>query len=537
MVDSSSFSRREFLLLTAGTVLPWVVGACGDDGIGEETGGGSSSSGGEPTTGGGATGSTGAGEAETSVGSTGDASTGDATTGDATTGDATTGDETTGDTTTGEAEHCGGELIDFDADAVMEDLSRFPRAVLAGAMRPVSVVLCSHSGVSEAAVLRVWQPGERAGQVRLISEVELMPDEEGGLRHTVTGLCPGQWYRYGFFAGEDGAWTGRSILGEFRTALADDVSEALTVAISACNHIENRPWPALLTQADEYYDVFLHLGDMAYNDSSMDAAAYRASWHNYLLALQDGEASGMALAFARAGVYATLDDHEITNNFNPETIDPARLDAALRAYHAAIPLTDEADTLQVWRSFRWGRSVEFFVLDCRTERLPSTAETQNPIYVGPAQMQWLKDGLAASPCTFKVILNSVPITNMPALPWDVAANDRWEGYGVQRFELLDHIHTEDIRNVWFVSGDLHVCFVGRIEPGAEGLLGSMQEVAVTGGNTNVLGDFLPDDQYAFGSSRAHALFMTFDPEAEAVHVRFVDPVTGEDAYSETLTQR
>jgi alkaline phosphatase D len=164
-------------------------------------------------------------------------------------------------------------------------------------------------------------------------------------------------------------------------------------------------------------------------------------------------------------------------------------------------------------------------------------DSQSPQYLGPAQMQWLKDGLAASPCVFKVILNSVPITNMPALPWDVAAADRWEGYGVQRFELLDHIDGAGIKNVWFVAGDLHVCFVGRIEPGADGLLGSMQEVAVTGGNTNVLGDFLPGDQYAFGSSQAHALLMTFDPEAGAVHVRFVDPSTGEDAYSETLTQR
>jgi hypothetical protein len=116
-----------------------------------------------------------------------------------------------------------------------------------------------------------------------------MADEFGGLRYLLNGLCPGQWYRYGFFAGSGDEWTGRSLLGEFRAALADDAVESVTVAISACNHIENRPWPALQVTADEYYDVFLHLGDMAYNDGATDLAAYRASWHEYLQTEHDGQ--------------------------------------------------------------------------------------------------------------------------------------------------------------------------------------------------------------------------------------------------------
>ena len=521
MTNTRDLSRRDFLRLTGG-LLPLFVGACGDDAIADgdgSSGGESSSSGGTPTTSGeSGGGETSSGAAETSTGETGESSAGD-------------------ESTTGEPASCGGELIDFDPDGVIEDLRRFPRAVLAGAMRATSAVVCTQAVAGEPAVLRVWQPGERAGQVRLIAEVEVMADERGDLRILVNGLCPGQWYRYGFFAGSGDEWTGRSLLGELRAALADDAVEAVTVAISACNHIDNRPWPALLTTADEYYDVFLHLGDMAYNDGATDLAAYRANWHQYLLTLQNGQPSGIARAFARSGLYATLDDHEITNNFNPETVDPTRLAAALQSYFEAIPLTDEQGSMQVWRSWRWGRSVEFFVLDCRTERKPSTANTPTPEYIGAAQMTWLKEQLLASPCHFKVILNSVPITNMPDLPWDFVADDRWEGYALQRFELLEFLHMESVRNVWFVSGDLHVCFVGQIQPGSDGLLGQLREVAVTGGNTNTLGDFLPGDQFSFGSSQAHALLMTFDPEADEVLVRFIDPQTGEDAYSATLSQQ
>ena len=51
-------------------------------------------------------------------------------------------------------------------------------------------------------------------------------------------------------------------------------------------------------------------------------AELRASWKNYLR-VDDGEPRGMALAYSRAGLYCTLDDHEVTNDFNPETQDLA----------------------------------------------------------------------------------------------------------------------------------------------------------------------------------------------------------------------
>lgn len=536
MTRTRELSRREFLRLT-GASLSFFVSACGEDTIGGGEGssggdGSSSSGGGAPTTSGGSTGGS-SGGGSSSEGSGGDGTS--SSSGEAETSSGETGEASSDDSTTGEQANCRGESIEFDPDGVAEDLVNFPRAVLAGAMRATSTVVCSHTLAGESSVLRVWQPGERAGQVWLVYEVELVADEVGALRHRVEGLCPGRWYRYGFFAGGGDAWTGRSVLGEFRTALAEDAVEALTVAISACNHIQNRPWPALLTTADEYYDVFLHLGDMAYNDSASDLAAYRASWHSYLLALQDGQASGISRAFGRSGLYATLDDHEITNNFNPETIAATRFEAAMQSYFEALPLTDEVGSQQVWRSWRWGRSVEFFVLDCRTERRPSTANSQAPEYLSLTQMAWLKEQLLASPCHFKVILNSVPITDMPDIPWDFAAEDRWEGYALQRFELLEFIHSEQLRNVWFVSGDLHVCFVGQIQPGSDGVLGQMREVAVTGGNTNPLGDFLPKGQFPFGSSQPHALLMTFDPAADEVLVRFVDPDTGQDAYAVTLS--
>lgn len=78
-----------------------------------------------------------------------------------------------------------------------------------------------------------------------------------------------------------------------------------------------------------------------------------------------------------------------------------------------------------------------------------------------------KGGLAASPCTFKVILNSVPVTNFPGL-FDFVANDRWEGYASARTEILSFIDNEHLGGVLWVSGDFHLGSAGRVSPSGLG---------------------------------------------------------------------
>jgi phosphodiesterase/alkaline phosphatase D-like protein len=147
-------------------------------------------------------------------------------------------------------------------------------------------------------------------------------------------------------------------------------------------------------------------------------------------------------------------------------------------------------------------------------------------------MEFLKARLLESPCHFKVIMNSVPITNMPGV-WDFLASDRWEGYPSSRNELMQFIDDNDIRNVWFLAGDFHVCFVSRLEPSGTNRSALVREIAVSSGNTNILGDTLAEPQFAFGSQNPHGLLVTFDPAADAVNVRFIDE-SGADAYNESL---
>ncbi len=506
-------ARRGFLGLALATSAVWLS-SCGDD---VTVGGGSGS---------GSTGSGGGRDSTTGPGGLDDTSTGSPPPDGS-------GSSSSSDTTdTGEPELCMDEGFteELDADAIPQDDESFPQAVMAGEMRTTTALLATRIADAQPRLLRVWRPVEPDGTVLVVFEAEVVPTPEGLVKVPVTGLCPGLWYRYAYFEGKPGRLTARSPIGEFRTAPPEDALEPLHVAMTACNG-NTLDWPALLRTADEYYDVFIHLGDMAYNDGAFTLEEYRASWRNYL----SGE--GFRRCYARSGLYATWDDHEIddNSNFDRETMDPMQLQKrqnAMDAYFETLPIEAQGPDYQLWRSFRWGLTAEIIVLDCRYERRPSQGE-----YMSEEQMAWLEQILLDSPCQFKIIVNSVPITNMPLI-WDVAAFDRWEGFAQSRNRLLNFIDENLVTNVWFLSGDFHTCFVSRIEPGG-GLVSNTYEIAVTGGRSNPLPDLLTGfdpPQFDYGVTVPRGCVLIFDPESNAVNVRFIDPETGDDLYNESLTQ-
>ena len=503
--------RRAFLGLAMGASAAWLTG-CGDD---------SPADGGEGAT-------------EGSSGSeTGDVpsamTTGGPTGLDDTSGDGS-GDESTGGT--GDPAECDddGVLMRFDPLAVRQDDAAFPYAILAGEMQMTSVLLTVQIPDAQPKWLRVWRLAEDEDFIVVVAEFEVVPDEDGYVKVPVDGLCPGTWYQYAYFVGDPDAPDARSPIGEVRTAPEEESLEPLTIAMTACNG-SSLDWPALARTADEYYDVFMHLGDMVYADGSTTLEEYRDVWREYL------SAEDYRVSLRRSGMFATWDDHEIddNSNFDRETMDPGQLQKrqnAMDAFFEVLPIEAEGPDYQLWRSFRWGRTAEIIVLDCRYERRPSQEQ-----YISPEQMAFLQDRLLNSPCHFKIVMNSVPITNMPVI-WDFAAFDRWEGYINQRGEVLSFIDQNLITNVWFLSGDFHVSFVSRIEPGGT-LTSNTYEIAITGGNTNPLPDIttgFSGDQFDYGVTEARGCVLMFDPEANAVNVRFIDPNTGEDLYNETLSQ-
>lgn len=433
-----------------------------------------------------------------------------------------------------------GRLVPFAPARVPLDENVFALSVQSGSMHSdesgASLLLWTHVErsaltTSDRVGVRVWRDTDREDAVVLVKDERVAPDAFGFVKVRMEGLAPSTWYRYAFFLLDGGTGReetlsvprARSEVGRVRTAWATDWLWPVTLGATSCTNETYAPYNALAVLATQELDGFLHVGDMVYADGSRTREDYRAWWRR---SLKD---PGYRALLPRQGSYVVWDDHEIENNLDPEEVDPAQMSAAKEEFYANLPVAP-GPTGALWQSYRWGRTLEIFALDCRTERLPSTRQGPAPTYLSAAQMSWLKDALRNSNAHFKVILNSVPITRMTDL-WAMAG-DRWQGYDAQRTELLSFLESEAIEGVWFISGDFHMGFVSRVEP--TGYARNLFEAAVgPGGNLgNPLGylasreeyreDVFPSEQFFYGEGKIAATTLAFDPLRDLVRVRYLD---------------
>ena len=354
----------------------------------------------------------------------------------------------------------------FDPATVQEVVDAFPMGVQAADATPDGALLWTQLTYPAEGV-RVVVFG--ADDV-ILADLPATPADGGFTEVEVAGLEPWTDYRYAFIADEPvgASEPVRSEIGRFRTAPAPDAQPALVFGATSCNDAGFMSPTPLNHAATAELDLFLMAGDTVYADDSDAVADYRAVWEYAYL-----DPPMRAVHRSTSFLY-TWDDHEIDNNWDPETFSPATIAAGTQAFFEHAPMRRPAeDPTRIWRSYRWGLTAEFFVVDARGERKPSTMDTDAAQYLSPDQMAWLRAGLLASEATFKIILHGVAFTDMP---WQYpAAGDRWEGYDAQRAQLIDTL--EEVDGVLFISGDFHFGSVQTIEPPGN-LLDYIPEVLV-----------------------------------------------------------
>lgn len=282
------------------------------------------------------------------------------------------------------------------------------------------------------------------------------PRGDGGyVQMEMRGLSSGTRYQYAFSEiGPDGLPIAQSEVAYFKTAPAEkDLVSLRFGAVSCVKYLYEAP---LLEQAaTEDFDFFMFNGDNSYNDGMTQVDEFRGRWAQTL-------SKKGCLALRRStSMISTIDDHDIENNFDMETIGFQKFEAGRQTFFEHMPMRRNAtNPNQIWRQLSWGKTLDIFVLDCRTERRASTGQ-----YLSRAQMRWLKEGLAESRAMFKVIMNSVPISEFSVLPM---AYDRWEGFPEQRQEILEFIDSSLITNLLWISGDFHFTSLGRVSNSGAG---------------------------------------------------------------------
>jgi alkaline phosphatase D len=431
----------------------------------------------------------------------------------------------------------------FDAESVPESTARFPRTPIAGDMTADRVVLTFHVADDSAVTLRVW-----TGDVIVVDEA-FEANGDGFHKAMIDDLDPDTAYEYAIFGGKSPDFEDRSLLCTFRTAPQDDTATTVRFALLCCvgqgtvlpdyflpdtmtiPTPEPFQWEIFKQAADRDVDFFIHLGDQGYLDfvwseQQGTVDAYLHAWGFY-------HGGGYRDVYPLAGVYMTWDDHEAADNakFDPwdmSSDDRTKVANAHEAWYRAMPIDayDPADQT-VWRSFRWGRTLELVLLDCRYELGADQL-------MSDAQLDWLLERIETSPCDFICVATPKPFADITTSQELLADNaDRWDGYPAQRARLEAVMEANDARHVVFVCGDIHMNYLGRGRITGDNAPDQAWEVCCTSGNYSPLATGLSDEQFVFVDPNPHFPVLTFDPDAGTVHVEFY-AVDGSLAYERTL---
>ncbi len=312
----------------------------------------------------------------------------------------------------------------------------------------------------------------------VFSNASLTPDPaaDNTVKAEVTGLPAGTasaQYFYRFTQGGD-----TSATGSVRTAPAPGSTAPVRFVWTGDANAYFKPYTVLDGILRDDPEVWLFIGDTIYGDdprSGSGVAMTRSDYHaKYRENRSDRSTRNI---MAKFGTIAMWDDHEVTNDFwgTDPSIQTQMADGN-QAFRDYMPIRENGgDPMQLYRSIRWGKAAEFFLIDDRQYRsaqayvtepaclsggepatIPPagacTTEINNPsrTYLGTVQKQWLKDGLLNSTATFKFVMNGPLLSSLLFVPYD-----RWEGYAAERTEMIDFIKNNNIKNVIFLSTDIH----------------------------------------------------------------------------------
>src|SRR4051794_21639 len=422
------------------------------------------------------------------------------------------------------------------AAALVSVLATVPSTAAANGF---SYGVASAEVTSSSALL--WAHAGKAGKVKLVvglnrkftkgritKSASAKKSNDLTVQSRVAKLAAGKRYYYFFVQGKQ-----RSAIGTFKTAPRSSAAKTIRFAVTGdadatrtnghnyWNKDGAADWATYKAMRGEKNDFNVNLGDTIYSDPTaggraLTLAAKRALYH-------EGLTYKHFLVLRAAGpVYNQWDDHEFIDDFTPKSegcdvgsvFTPqyacnttAIWKAGIKAFREYMPVTYSAKN-GTYRTFRWGKNLEVFVLDERSYRSlraseikqdPSAAEPTahvcdnagnddlaprvpqrirnlfglvypalsnpappacltalndpNRTMLGQRQYSAFTSAIKKSSAKWKVIINEVPIMEFGINPYD-----DWEGYEAEREKLLTFLR-DNVKNVAVVTTDFHTNWV------------------------------------------------------------------------------
>jgi alkaline phosphatase D len=331
------------------------------------------------------------------------------------------------------------------------------------------------------------------------------PERDFTAKVRIDGLEPGTTYRYRVRFDDS-----ESVSGSFRTAPRADVAEPVRFVVMGdlgghgyCR--ERGKGYSVFSEMERLEPDFLVAnGDMIYADSACPAERAEGGhniagdfpriddpsidWTNatlvrevYLAHWRYNRADPhFQRLLATTSMYSQWDDHEVINDFGaawptltaslersgyPTLVREGR--DALFDFHPMMRHPDEPD--RIYRSFRWGKDAELFLLDARSYRSLndlSDRPDNDKTMLGREQLDWLEDAMSRSDATWKIVSTDVPLSIPTGSQANLYGRDGFAdgtssdysartGFERELNELLEHLDRENVTNVVFVATDVH----------------------------------------------------------------------------------
>lgn len=306
----------------------------------------------------------------------------------------------------------------------------FVAGVMSGDPTPTTATLWTRvappTGGAPATLLWEVAADEAFADIAATGTAVATAERDHAVTVAVSDLDPDRrWYYRFTYDGEV------SPVGRARTAPASGASpERLRIAFVSCQMFSEGYFTAYRHILNDDVDLVLHLGDYVYEygSESKEYGYYRLRTDpvdqphtleefrsKYRLARTDPD---LRACHQQLPFVTIWDDHEVYDDYDRD-VDPARRDAAYRAWfdHMAHQ-PDTNDPTRVYRSLQWGDLAELFVIDMAQYRekeapapflsfQPDGAEAHRVgrTLLGDAQREWLKQSMAASTATWRVLGN------------------------------------------------------------------------------------------------------------------------------------
>jgi alkaline phosphatase D len=380
---------------------------------------------------------------------------------------------------------------------------RFSQGVLSGDPAPDAITLLTLIDDVEGAGSVTLEVASDAHFKHVVARKTIATSaaHNHSVKARVKGLKPHERYFYRF-----DTKTAHSPVGRFQTALPADSQQPVKFAFFSCADYSHGFYNAYDLMAGEDVDFVVCLGDYIYaetyhskadgtgvrddkigkpntqNPSIVREATTLANYRDkYALYRSDPALRAVQAKFPLVTIW---DDHEVEDNYAgaapggglpPEKhYTTARKQAAYKAFFEAMPFFP-AGTSRIYRALPFGKTVDLIMLDERQYRAdqpcgggdttagPACPEFANPRpFLGATQMAWAKQRLETSQAAWKVIGNEVMAMNTKTGPSTYLGFDSWQGYHVEREDLLAHIQSKAIKDVIFVTGDIHTFIAGDV---------------------------------------------------------------------------